>query len=92
MLRTNGSRNNSSVYSRLSLYSVATVIDHFTKQIRGLAKPCVTTDLISRFDDEMIDSSRDRREYIIKSISGTMYAGTCHSLVEPLVGGVPIFV
>ncbi|EIM84081.1 CyP450 monooxygenase [Stereum hirsutum FP-91666 SS1] len=37
----------------------------------GLAKPCVTTDLMARFEDEITDNFR--REYAIKSIAGTVY-------------------
>ncbi|EIM84076.1 cytochrome P450 [Stereum hirsutum FP-91666 SS1] len=51
---------------------------------RGLAKPCVATDLISRFDDEMIDTSCEHREYIIKSISGTVYAAGSDTSVSAL--------
>lgn len=44
-------------------------------QEKGLAKPCLTTDLISRLEHEIVDSSY--REYTIKCISGTVYAGMC---------------
>lgn len=82
-----------SILIRLYVLSQRSELIYFTKQGRGLAKPCITTNLISRLDDEMSDSSGDRREYIIKSISGTVYAGTCYSLVdESLTGGVPTFV